>query len=121
MNTYTKERGTESALIKKLIQGDADAIQILVTQYTDDVYRFVFKPVGSENTILTSRILVWLGLRSYGIYLLHIYIVVGLQIPLIEIALGPLTKFLIVTVMGFILTFLVVDTLRRMPAVRKII
>ena len=62
-----------------------------------------------------------LSASVYGIYLLHIYVVVGLQIPLVEIALGPLTKFLIVTVVGFSLTFLVVDTLRRAPAVRKII
>jgi len=46
MNTYTKERNAESALIKKLIQGDAHAIQTLVTSYTDDVYRFVFNQVG---------------------------------------------------------------------------
>jgi len=46
MNTYTSERDTELALAKKIIQGDSEAIQIFVTQYTDDVYRFIFNQVG---------------------------------------------------------------------------
>ena len=46
MNTYTKEQDAESALVKKLIQGDASAIQNLVACYADDVYRFVFNQVG---------------------------------------------------------------------------
>ena len=48
MSKYTSEREVESALVKRLIRGDPEAIQTLVMQYTDDVYRFVFNQVGGS-------------------------------------------------------------------------
>jgi len=60
-----------------------------------------------------------LAASTYGICLGHVYFVVGLQIPLVDTTLGPLTKFLIVTVAGIALSLAFVDTVRRVPAQRR--
>ncbi len=57
----------------------------------------------------------------YGVYLVHVYVVVGLQVAIVGLPWGPLTKFLIVTLASLALTFALIDTLRRIPALRRII
>lgn len=74
-----------------------------------------------EHADRTGPIAKRLAASVYGIYLIHIYVVIGLQAALVETTLGALTKFLIVTVAGFSLSFLIVDTLRRVKVVRNII
>lgn len=58
---------------------------------------------------------------AYGIYLIHIYVVVGLQIPLVETSFGPLSKFILVSVSALIMSFVIIDTLRRIHLVRRVI
>jgi len=58
---------------------------------------------------------------TYGVYLFHVPIVVGLQFAFASVAVGPFAKFLIVSVLAIPLTFLLTDTLRRVPVMRRVL
>jgi len=62
-----------------------------------------------------------LAASVYGVYLIHVYVVILLQMPLVDAPLGALAKFAIVTLAGLALSFLIVDTLRRLRPVRAVI
>ncbi len=74
-----------------------------------------------EHADHSGALSVRLAGSAYGVYLLHVYIVVGLQMAIVDMPLGPLTKFLVVTIAALILSFGLVDILRRIPAVRRLI
>lgn len=58
---------------------------------------------------------------TYGIYLIHVFVVVGLQMALLGTELGALSKFALVAGAGFALSFVLIDILRRVPLVRRVI
>lgn len=59
--------------------------------------------------------------NAYGVYLIHVYVVIGLQVALLGVAWPALAKFVFVTVSGIALSLLVVDTLRRLAWVRAVV
>jgi surface polysaccharide O-acyltransferase-like enzyme len=54
-----------------------------------------------------------------GAYLVHIFPVVTLQTVLLALALAPLGKFALVTLLAVPLSFLIVAALRRLPGVAR--
>lgn len=58
---------------------------------------------------------------AYGVYLLHVPIVVAVQFATASIAVGPLAKFVLAGVVSVILSFLASYLLRRLPGVRAVL
>lgn len=63
----------------------------------------------------------WLEGNVYGTYLIHVFIVVPLQIAILDLTVPALAKFAIVSAMGIALSFALTALLRRIPAVRAVI
>lgn len=57
----------------------------------------------------------------YGVYIIHVFVLVGLQSAIVEVALPALTKFAIVAAAGLILSFGLVAALRRVPGVARVV
>ncbi len=57
----------------------------------------------------------------YGVYIFHVFNVVGVQMAILDLDYSALTKFAIVTVTSLIVTFVTVAMLRCIPFMRKII
>jgi glucans biosynthesis protein C len=62
-----------------------------------------------------------LGNDAYGAYLVHVPLVVALQYATGGIPLGALPKFLLVTLLGIPISFLVSHYLRKMPGVQRVL
>ena len=58
---------------------------------------------------------------SYGAYIIHIFVVVGIQMGLHTIALPPFIKFAVVTLIGVPLTFWLAHLMRQVPGAKKIL
>jgi glucans biosynthesis protein C len=58
---------------------------------------------------------------AYGAYLIHIFPVVTLQTLLLPLALAPLGKFALVTLLAVPLSFLIVAALRRLPGAARVL
>ncbi|MDJ0631509.1 MAG: acyltransferase [Rhodobacter sp.] len=59
--------------------------------------------------------------QVYGVYLIHIFIVIGLQMALVQAAWPALAKFGAVTAGALLLSFALVAVLRLIPPVRAVI
>jgi surface polysaccharide O-acyltransferase-like enzyme len=59
--------------------------------------------------------------NSYGIYLVHIAIVVWLQFALLAVAADPLAKGIIVVAGAVTLSWVIVAALRRIPAITRVL
>ncbi|WP_343116420.1 acyltransferase [Ostreiculturibacter nitratireducens] len=57
----------------------------------------------------------------YGAYLIHVFIVVALQISIVDLALTALAKFAIVSAAAIVISFALTAALRRIPPVRAVI
>jgi surface polysaccharide O-acyltransferase-like enzyme len=57
----------------------------------------------------------------YGVYLIHWFVVIAFQAAIDGVALGPTAKFLIVTALALVASFVITDALRRVPAVRRVV
>lgn len=68
-----------------------------------------------------SRLVALLAACSYAVYLLHLWLVIGLQFGLDDVALPPWSKFLLVLVAGTLLSFGASSLLRRLPYATRII
>jgi glucans biosynthesis protein C len=62
-----------------------------------------------------------LGASTYGAYLVHVPVLMALQYALGRAVLGPLTKFLVVTIIGILVSFAVASALRRAPLVKSVL
>ena len=70
----------------------------------------------------TSRIMQWIAAQSYAAYLVHIFVILGLQYLFDRVPMGGGTgKFLFVGVMATALTYGVAYFLRRIPGVGRIV
>jgi hypothetical protein len=68
------------------------------------------------------RLLRALAPNAYGAYVVHVApVVVGLQLALAPVSLDPFTKFVLVTLAGVPLSFLLAASLRRLPGVRAVL
>jgi peptidoglycan/LPS O-acetylase OafA/YrhL len=68
-----------------------------------------------------NRITDWLSAASYGVYVIHLPIVVMLQYALASARLGAVEKFLVVALTAVLLSFFLVVLLRRSARVRKVV
>jgi glucan biosynthesis protein C len=57
----------------------------------------------------------------FGIYIIHVFIVVGIQQALVDLALPASVKFLIAAVSGLLISYINVVLLRLIPWLRRII
>jgi glucan biosynthesis protein C len=62
-----------------------------------------------------------LAASTYAVYLFHVPVLVSLQYALRYAALGPLTKFFLVTLIAIPATFAISNALRRAPLARSIL
>lgn len=74
-----------------------------------------------EKTRLANIIPVFIAPHTYGIYLLHLFIVIGLQQLLLPWSVAAETKLLVVSVSGILLSLLATAVLRKIKFVRSII
>jgi peptidoglycan/LPS O-acetylase OafA/YrhL len=66
----------------------------------------------------------WVGslaASSYSTYVVHLFVVVALQLALVEVAIGPLAKFWLVAGFGIVLSFAVGSALRRLPGINRVL
>jgi peptidoglycan/LPS O-acetylase OafA/YrhL len=57
--------------------------------------------------------------RSYAIYILHVFVLVAVQAPLVDVAIPPLAKFAIVALVGVPLSVAVAAVFRWPRSVRR--
>jgi len=74
--------------------------------------RQVSVPSRAEQAVVAS---------AYGAYLIHIFPVVGLQQLFLPLALGPLAKWTLVTLLAAPLSFLLAAALRRIPGASRVL
>ena len=58
---------------------------------------------------------------TYAVYLFHVPVLVALQYGLSHASLGPLIKFLVVTLLAVPITFAMGSALQRVPVVRSVL
>jgi glucan biosynthesis protein C len=58
---------------------------------------------------------------AFGVYLLHMYIVVGVQFAILDFEIPALSKFALVTVVAALVTFVIIDLLRRIRWLRLVL
>jgi len=59
--------------------------------------------------------------NAYGVYIIHIFIVVPLQVAMIGLVAAPLVKFALVVLLAVPICFTLVALLRRLPGVRAVL
>lgn len=71
-----------------------------------------------------DRTSLWLPLlagATYGVYLLHIFVVIGFNTALVDVALPAMAKFLLAATLTLMTTFFVVALLRKIPLVSRVL
>lgn len=71
---------------------------------------------GEKNALLIA-----LSENTYGMYLVHIFIVLGFQQLFLSYDLSGWTKFLVVSILSFITTFIVSYLVRLIPYAKRIV
>ena len=67
------------------------------------------------------RLVTAMAATSYAAYVLHIYVLVPLQVAVLEPDLSPFVKFGVVAVLGVLLSFGAAHLSRRVPGVRRLL
>ena len=67
------------------------------------------------------RLLRMMAPNAYGVYIIHIFIVVPLQVAIIGLAAAPLVKFALVVLLAVPISFSLAALLRRLPALRAVL
>jgi glucan biosynthesis protein C len=57
----------------------------------------------------------------FGAYIVHLYVVIGVQAGMDAIALAPFIKFLIVTLIAAILSFGIAHLAKKAPGLRRFV
>ena len=68
-----------------------------------------------------GRLVAFLSRAQYGANIIHLLVVVGVQIGLVDVSMSPFVKFLIATIIGIALSFEISHFLVRIPGVRKVL
>ncbi len=68
-----------------------------------------------ERANVQTRLLKWLAEGQYTAYVIHVFVVIGFQAPLLTVALPPLAKFALVTAASIPATFLIAGLIRLAP------
>jgi surface polysaccharide O-acyltransferase-like enzyme len=69
----------------------------------------------------TSAIQKTLSNDAFTAYLVHVPIIVGLQLLLVDVAVPSLAKFAVVSIVGTPLTFFLSDLIKKLPYTKKIL
>ncbi|PTM54742.1 fucose 4-O-acetylase-like acetyltransferase [Desmospora activa DSM 45169] len=77
--------------------------------------------IGRDFWNKRGRLMTWLADNAFTVYLIHIFMVYLFQVTMEEIAMGPFLKFVIVSITGAILSFVISHFIRKMPLVNKIL
>ncbi|HCZ35769.1 MAG TPA: acyltransferase family protein [Chitinophagaceae bacterium] len=77
----------------------------------------LFKKYGNSTNAFVSK----LSANAYGIYLVHLFIVILLQYSIINLLLNANIKFIAVTIAGILLSLLLSMLIRRSRYIRQII
>ena len=77
----------------------------------------VFRRFFAES----GRLLPWIEGNLYGIYLVHLFVVIALQIALVEVDLPALEKFAVVVAATIAVSVPMVALLRRVPGIRAVL
>ena len=77
----------------------------------------LFQKYGNRTNNFVAK----MSSNAYGIYLVHLFIVIILQNIMMDLSLNANTKFIIVAIGGILLSFLVSALIRRNRLVRQII
>jgi len=67
-----------------------------------------------------GRLLRTLGANAYAVYVLHVFVLVALQSALVDVALAPLAKFALVSLVGIHLSVGVAMLVRRPAPLRRV-
>ncbi len=62
-----------------------------------------------------------LAAAAFGAYIIHLFIVIGIQAGLAAVALSPLAKFALVTVIATMLSFGIAHLARQVPLLKKVL
>lgn len=65
--------------------------------------------------------MVRLDQNVFGVYIIHVFVLVGLQMAILNVDLSALTKFAIVTILGLIISFIDSFLIRLIPGVKRVI
>jgi surface polysaccharide O-acyltransferase-like enzyme len=68
-----------------------------------------------EKANVQTRLLKWLAQGQYTAYVIHVFVVIGFQAPLLTVALPPLAKFALVTAASVPATFLIAGLMKLPP------
>lgn len=104
----------ESFVDQWLIQSTLESI--LCVGLSIGLVSFFKSRVNTQLNIMRS-----LSDNAYGIYLVHVFIVILLQNLFLELALGATSKFLLVSFFAFILSYTLTYIIRLIHFVRKIV
>lgn len=74
-----------------------------------------------ENWNRPTRWLNPLARATYGVFLVHVFVVVGLNLALFDLTFPPFVKFLLVTALALTLSFAIAMTLRQIPLVARVL
>jgi surface polysaccharide O-acyltransferase-like enzyme len=67
------------------------------------------------------RLLQMMAPSAYGVYIIHVYLVVPLQSAVIGLAVTPLVKFVLVVLLAVPISFVLAALLRRVPGLRTVL
>jgi len=76
-----------------------------------------FRKWGNRQGLLLQ----WLSANAYTVYLVHLLVVLLLQFTFAPIEISPLLKFVLVTLIGVPLCFLLSECIRKLPFTRAIL
>ncbi|MFC2169522.1 acyltransferase family protein [Acidobacteriota bacterium] len=68
-----------------------------------------------------GRIMPALSSASYSVYIIHLFVVIGLQFGLVEVDLTPFIKFALVTLVGIPICFTISSLIIKLPFTKKIL
>ncbi len=74
-----------------------------------------------ERISTSSKWLERLDQNVFGVYIIHVFVLVGVQGAILEFSLPALAKFIIATTAGLIISFILVTMLRLIPGVTRVI
>jgi fucose 4-O-acetylase-like acetyltransferase len=80
-----------------------------------------FSVFSRERFSTPNRWLERLDQNVFGVYIIHVFIVVGLQGAILNIALPALVKFAVVTAMALTISFVSAALIRLIPGVKRVI
>jgi len=59
--------------------------------------------------------------NTYGVYIIHLFVVVALQLALLALTAPALVKFALVTILAVLISFALTALLRQLPVLRAVL